>query len=52
VSARLEPTAWDAEDSSKRHGMDVTASTVEFLDRSPRSTDSSEQQPEEAPVAA
>jgi single-strand DNA-binding protein len=52
VSARLEPTAWDAPDGSKRRGMEIVASTVEFLDRPRRDTDSLEQQPEEAPIAA
>jgi single-strand DNA-binding protein len=52
VSARLEPTAWDAEDGSKRRGMEIVASAVEFLDRHPRDTDSPEQQPQELPAAA
>jgi single-strand DNA-binding protein len=52
VSARLEPTAWEADDGSKRRGMEIVASTVEFLDRPPRDTDSPEQQSEELPAAA
>ncbi len=52
VSARLEPTSWQSQDGSKRHGPDLVASAVEFLDRPPRDTDTPEQQPEEAPIAA
>jgi single-strand DNA-binding protein len=51
ISARLEPTAWEAKDGSKRRGLDLVANTVHFLD-SPRNTDSPEQQPEELPAAA
>ena len=51
VSARLEPTAWEAKDGSKRRGLELVANTVHFLD-SPRNTNSSEQQSEEAPIAA
>jgi single-strand DNA-binding protein len=52
VSARLEPTSWESQDGSKRRGMEIVASTVEFLDRAPRDTDSPEQQPDELPAAA
>jgi single-strand DNA-binding protein len=52
VSARLEPTAWDAADGSKRRGMEIIASAVEFLDRPRRDTDSAERHPQEAHVAA
>jgi single-strand DNA-binding protein len=50
VSARLEPSAWEAKDGSRRHGLEIVASTIDFLD-SPRNTDSSERQPEELPAA-
>ncbi|TML00342.1 MAG: single-stranded DNA-binding protein [Actinobacteria bacterium] len=52
ASARLEPTAWDAPDGSKRRGMEIIATAVEFLDRPSRDTDSSAEQPEEVPAAA
>ncbi len=52
VSARLEPTSWEAEDHSKRYGMEIVASAVEFLDRPRRDTDSPEGQPQEVSVAA
>jgi single-strand DNA-binding protein len=52
VSARLEPTAWEAADGAKRRGMEIIASAVEFLDRPPRDADSPEQQPEEVAAAA
>ena len=52
VSACLEPTAWEAADGTKRRGMEIIASAVEFLDRPPRDTDSSAQQTQEVPVAA
>ncbi len=52
VSARLEPTAWEAQDGSKRRGMAIIATAVEFLDRPQRDTDSPEEQPQEVPVAA
>jgi single-strand DNA-binding protein len=52
VSARLEPSAWEAADGAKRRGMEIIASAVEFLDRPPRDADSSEHQPEEVPAAA
>jgi single-strand DNA-binding protein len=51
ISARLQPTAWEAKDGSKRHGLELVANTVNFLD-SPRNTGSSEQQPDELPAAA
>lgn len=40
VTARLEPTSWEAEDGSKRRGMEVIATAIEFLDRPQRDTDS------------
>jgi single-strand DNA-binding protein len=52
VSARLEPTAWEAADGAKRRGMEIIASAVEFLDRPPRDTDSPGPQHEDVPVAA
>ena len=52
VSARLEPTAWDAPDGSKRRGMEIIATGIEFLDRPPRDADSPERQPQEVPAAA
>jgi single-strand DNA-binding protein len=52
VSARLEPTAWETQDGSKRRGLEIVASTVEFLDRPTRDTASSERQPQELPAAA
>jgi single-strand DNA-binding protein len=52
VSARLEPTAWEAVDGSKRRGMEIIATGVEFLDRPPRDTDSRERQPQEVHAAA
>ncbi len=52
VSARLEPTSWEAQDGSKRRGMAIVATAVEFLDRPPRDTDSPEEQPQEVPIAA
>ena len=51
VSARLEPTAREEKDGSKRRGLEIVAGAVNFLD-SPRNTNASEQQPEEAPIAA
>jgi single-strand DNA-binding protein len=51
ISARLQPTAWEEKDGSKRRGLELVANTVNFLD-SPRNTDSSEQQPEDLPAAA
>jgi single-strand DNA-binding protein len=52
VSARLEPTAWEAADGSKRRGMEIIAAGIEFLDRPPRGTSSPEHHSQEAPVAA
>jgi single-strand DNA-binding protein len=52
VSARLEPTAWEAADGARRRGMEVIASAVEFLDRPRRDGDSSEQQAQGVAVAA
>jgi single-strand DNA-binding protein len=51
VSGRLEPTAWETQDGSKRRGLKIVASAVDFLDR-PRDTSSTEQLPEELPAAA
>ena len=52
VSARLEPTAWDASDGSKRRAMEIVATGVEFLDRPPRDADSPERQTQEVPADA
>ena len=52
VSARIEPTSWDAGDGSRRRGMEIIATRVEFLDRAPREVDVDPRQPHEAPVAA
>jgi single-strand DNA-binding protein len=52
VSARLEPTAWEAADGAKRRAMEIIAHAVEFLDRPPRQGDSPERQPREVPAAA
>ena len=42
VSARLEPTSWEASDGKRRRGMELVAGSVEFLDR-PSRDDSAEQ---------
>jgi single-strand DNA-binding protein len=39
VAARLEPTTWNAGDGSRRRGMELIATAVEFLNRPPRDTD-------------
>jgi single-strand DNA-binding protein len=52
VSARLEPTAWETRDGSKRRAIAIVASSVEFLDRPRRDADPSEEHPQELPVAA
>ncbi|MFI4977928.1 MAG: single-stranded DNA-binding protein [Solirubrobacterales bacterium] len=52
ITGRLEPQRWTAADGSKRRAVAIVANSVEFLDRPQRDTDSTEQQPEEAPVAA
>jgi single-strand DNA-binding protein len=52
VAARLEPTSWEAADGSRRRGMEIIATRVEFLDRAPREVDVDPRQPHEAPVAA
>jgi single-strand DNA-binding protein len=52
VAARLEPTSWSAGDGSRRRGMEIIATAVEFLDRPPRDTAAASQPPHEAPVAA
>jgi single-strand DNA-binding protein len=51
ISARLQPTTWEATDGSKRRGLELVANTVDFLD-SPRSINSDELQPEDLPAAA
>jgi single-strand DNA-binding protein len=51
VSARLEPSAWEAKDGSKRRDLKIVASAIDFLD-SPRNTRSPEGQLEDAPIAA
>lgn len=40
VTARLEPTSWEVEDGSKRRGMEVVATAIEFLDRPQHDTNS------------
>ena len=50
VSARLEPTPWEAPDGKRRRGMELIAGSVEFLDR-PRG-DEPEQASREVAVAA
>jgi single-strand DNA-binding protein len=52
VAARLEPTSWNAGDGSRRRGLEIIATRVEFLDRAPREADTDAQRPHEAPVAA
>ena len=52
VQARLEPTLWQAADGSKRRGMEIIATAIEFLDRPPRDGDASEPQPQHVPVPA
>jgi single-strand DNA-binding protein len=52
VAARIEPTAWEAADGSKRRGMEITATGIEFLDRPARDPDSQEQRPQEVAAAA
>jgi single-strand DNA-binding protein len=52
VSARLEPTSWEAQDGPKRRGMAIVATAVEFLDRPQLDADSPEEQPQEVPAAA
>jgi single-strand DNA-binding protein len=52
VSARLEPTAWEASDGSKRRGMAIIAGAVEFLDRPRREDEPAEQASREVPAAA
>jgi single-strand DNA-binding protein len=51
VAARLEPTSWNPGDGSRRRGMEIIATAVEFLDRPSRDSDAAPQ-PREAPVAA
>ena len=51
VSARLEPTAWEAGDGSKRRGMEIIATGIEFLDRPAPAADVVAP-PKEASVAA
>jgi single-strand DNA-binding protein len=52
VSARLEPTSWESQDGSKRRGMEIVASVVEFLDRPRRDTNSPDTQTQEISIAA
>jgi single-strand DNA-binding protein len=52
VAARLEPTSWQAGDGSRRRGIEIIATRVEFLDRPPREADVVAQPPQEASVAA
>lgn len=52
VAARLEPTSWEAADGSRRRGMEIVASGVEFLDRPARDGQASHEVPQDAPVAA
>ena len=52
VLARLEPTTWEGNDGSRRRGMEIIATAVEFLDRPPRETDATSQPPQEAPADA
>jgi single-strand DNA-binding protein len=52
IAARLEPTSWQSADGSRRRGMEIIATGVEFLDRAPRDTDAAPQEPQEVPVAA
>ncbi len=51
VTARLEPTTWEAEDGSKRRGMEVIATAIEFLDRPQRDTDSHDEHQEVSTTA-
>ena len=51
VSARLEPTSWEAADGKRRRGMELIAGSVEFLDRPPREEDSAERSQEVAVAA-
>ena len=52
VLARLEPTTWEGNDGSRRRGMEIIATAVEFLDRPPREADAAPREPHEAAVAA
>ena len=52
VSARFEPTVWDTSDGSRRRGMDIIATGIEFLDRPPRDAQSQAQDPQEVAVGA
>ena len=52
VLARLEPTTREGNDGSRRRGMEIIATAVEFLDRAPREADVAPSQPHEATVAA
>jgi single-strand DNA-binding protein len=52
VSARLEPTSWEAGDGSRRRGMEIIATAVEFLDRRPPEDTSATPQPRAAGLAA
>jgi single-strand DNA-binding protein len=50
VSARLEPTAWEASDGSRRRGMELVAGAIEFLDR--QKSDSRERESEDVVISA
>ena len=52
VAARLEPTSWNAGDGSRRRGMEIIATGIEFLDRPPRDTAATPDPSQEARVAA
>ena len=52
VSARLEPTSWEAPDGKRRRGMELIAGAVEFLDRPSRDGEPAGRQPQEVAVAA
>ena len=52
LSARLEPTSWSAGDGSRRRGMEIIATGIEFLDRRSPDDAPSTPQPQEAGVAA
>ena len=52
IMARLEPMSWEAADGSRRRGIEIIATGVEFVDRPPREPDVHARLPHEAPVAA
>jgi single-strand DNA-binding protein len=51
VLARLEPTTWEGNDGSRRRGMEIIATAVEFLDRAAREADSDSHSPRAAVAA-